>query len=141
MNITNNISPAFKGFYVHDENMSKTQKGISNAIIDAISYSDEYQKANENNIDVYITPNKTKNSVNVRYMDKDNGYYFRNSNDNRRIVQTTVPTGSVLSLADKITSQLGDILSGKFGFRGHDNKMFENTNSDLAKIRPELYED
>ncbi len=142
MNISNNISPAFKGFYVHDENMTRTQKSISNSVINAISYSDEYQAADENNIDIYITPaSKNSNAVSVRYMDKENGYYFRSNKTNGKLVQTTVPSGAALSLADKITSQLRDILSGKFGFRGFDDKMFENTNSDLAKVRPELYED
>ena len=140
MNIVNNISPAFKGFYVHDENMTRTQKNISNSVLNAITYSDEYLAADANNIDVYITPaNKNGNAICVRYMDKENGYYFRGKNN--KLVQTTVSAGAALSLADKITSQLKDILSGNFGFRGYDDKMFQNTNSDLAKIRPELYED
>ncbi len=139
MNITNNISPAFKGFYVHDKNMNNTQKGISDAVINAITYSDEYLEADQNNIDVYITPaRKQSDAVNVRYMDKENGYYFRDKN---KLVQTTVPTTCAIDLADKIISQLRDIMEGKFGFRGYDNRMFENTNSDLAKVRPELFED
>ena len=141
MNIANNISPAFNGCYVHDKNMTKTQKNVSNAIIDAITYSDDYLDADDNYLDVYITPSKDKGSVNVRYMDIENGYYIRDDKHNKKIVQTKVPSGRALNLADDILSQLREILSGKFERRGYDNKMFQNLNSDLAKVRPELYED
>lgn len=138
MNIQNNISrQAFTGFYVQDEKMNSHQKSLSVDILDSITYSDDYLNAHRKNIDVYITPNAKKaNKVNVRYMDAENGYYLR---DGKKIVQTTVESGNVLKQSDNIISQLKDILSGKYKFRGFDAKLFENVNSDLFKVRPDLF--
>ncbi|MCM1339276.1 MAG: hypothetical protein NC191_06365 [Muribaculaceae bacterium] len=140
MNISTNFTtPAFKGFYVQDDKMNQRQRNLSSEILDSITYSDAYLESDDKNIDVYITPDyKNKKAVNVRYMDMDNGYYFRNGD--RRIVQTKVFSGHALSSADAIISQLKDILSGKYKFRDFDAFIHENKNSDLYKVRPEYIE-
>ena len=140
MKISNNLSPAFKGFYVQDKKMTQTQKNLSSEILDAITYSDEYQDADASNIDIFITPTRDKrDAVNVRYMDKDNGYYIRDKE--RKIVQTTIPLNWVQQKADELIAQMGDVVAGKFGFRGYDSEVYTNTKSDLARVRPELFED
>ena len=69
-------------------------------------------------------------------MDLDNGYYFR---DKGRIIQTSVAPGEEQKLADRIITQLRNIVSGKYGFRGFDAFAHENQNSDLLKLRPDYF--
>lgn len=140
MKISNNLSPAFNGYFVQDKKMNQTQKNISSDILNAITYSDEYLNADASNIDIFITPNHDNHhAVNVRYMDKDNGYYIRDKEN--KIVQTMIPVEWVQEKADELITQIRDVVSGKFGFRGYDSEVYTNLKSDLAKVRPELYED
>lgn len=139
MQISNNNSPTFTCIHVRTSAMTQAQKNLSNTIADILNYSDEYQKAGRD-IDVYFLPGKSKNSLLVRFADNFTDNFYRT--DSNKILQTkTSDYTNKYKMVDDIREKLAQIIDGKFRRPQYNETQVINAKTDVAKLRPELYED
>ena len=102
----------FTAMHVNVSKMTREQRILANNIARILDYSNEYQLARTNNIDVYILPVKNAvNSVKIRLIDTLSDNYIRIKNN---IVETkSKNTNNLYGKVDEIKAQISDVLSGK----------------------------
>jgi len=138
MQIRNNTPQSFTAIHVNTSKMNKTQTALSNRVADILSYSDEYQHAAKNDIDVYFFPGNNEKSVIVRFLDPFSDNFYKNNKVQH--VQTTIESGkSKFQAADNIRAKLTKILEGKVKAPLADSEKILAGETDLANIRPEIY--
>ena len=113
MKINNNFSsPAFTSTHIQKSKMNQKQINFSDRIYDAMTYSDEYQKAKEANIDVYILPNnRKKDGIKVLFLDKYSDTFIKSQGKNSRLTINDVSTSGTFDIVDKIRDNLNKIIN------------------------------
>lgn len=142
MEIRNVNSVNFEAMHVNTSKMSRKQRRLSNSLTRALDYTNEYQQASLNNIDVYLLPikNAAKNSIKIRFIDINSDKFIKNSK--REIVETKINEHeNVYSKVDEIRQQLADILSGKYPLPKYSVAAIVNSKTDVAKMNPQRYKD
>lgn len=82
----NGITPSFGKTHINSSKMNATQKELSENIIEQTKNTDEFKKADKNNVDLYFLP-KGKKSVNVVCVDNDSQQVFKKDR-NKRIIHS-----------------------------------------------------
>jgi len=140
MNLSTNLSPAFKGIQSNTKAMTLTQQRKTDSLYNAIKLSDGYQKHENGDIDVYILPKEgSKSDIEVRYADLYSGDFIK-LNNLSNVVSQKCNTDSI-KMADKVISTLDKIQDGEIKRPEADKDKFFNGETDVFKLRPELYDD
>lgn len=138
MQIQNNYNSLnFTSIHFHSSKMNRAQQSLSNKVADIISYSDEYQHAANNDIDVYFLPGKSEKSVFVRFLDRFSENFFK-KND-KQYVQSTIHTDkNKFTSADNILDKLKMVLSGEAKVEESDIFKIENRETDLGRLEQQI---
>lgn len=140
MQVQNNSSQSFNGIRIQTSKMNRVQQAISNSISDALDYLPVYDRACDEALDIYILPaRKNAQAVTVRIMDQNSDTFVRDND--RKIMSTEAYSGSVFEAVDNIRLQLLKIFKGDVQRPGHNVDKIIEQKTDLARLRPELYED
>ncbi|MBD5402133.1 hypothetical protein HDR58_04965 [bacterium] len=118
--------------------MNQTQRRISESIARAISYSDEYLNAGKRGIDVYILPGKKASSVNIRFMDTTSDFFIKGKNSRAYLQEEAIRTSD--TTIENILTKLKNILDGSIPKPQYKEDKVLNRQTDLAKMRPEVYD-
>ena len=88
----NNTTPSFGKTHINGANMNEKQNRMTNLLLNKINYCDEFHKADDNNVDLYIMPSGKK-AINVYCVDTDSQQIIRdekNKTKNIPLVQNQV---------------------------------------------------
>ncbi|CDC21169.1 MAG: hypothetical protein V8R83_00760 [Candidatus Gastranaerophilaceae bacterium] len=136
----NGITPSFGKTHINSSKMNATQKELSENIIEQTKNTDEFKKADKNNVDLYFLP-KGKKSVNVVCVDNDSQQVFKKDR-NKRIIHSF----STESFAPefnvgikKLLKTLKDINNSEIDKPHIWDHLIGTAKTDVAKMRPEIY--
>ena len=140
MNINLNNSPSFTSTHVFDSKMTQAARKLSTRIIDDLVYSNEYEKAHLNELDVYFLPHKKANKVNVVLLDKYSDNFVKQSG-NKRLAVTADESDNKFDIVDKIKNNIMAVLSGKVKRPEQNIEKIAEGKTDMQRLRPELQDD
>ncbi len=139
MQVQNNSSQSFNGIRIQTYKMNRVQKAISNSISDALDYLPVYDRACDEALDIYMLPARNNSkAVTVRIMDQHSDTFVRDND--RKIMSTEAYSGRVFEAVDNIRLQLLKIFKGDVQRPRHDVDKIIERKTDLARLRPELYD-
>jgi len=144
MFITNNFSPSFQKVHIQSSEMNDVQRNFVYNLLDDLQYSDEYQKADEENIDLYFLPNeKVQDGVVVKFADNYSDNFYKSCGHDLSCRQSASKraTNGLFKFADSIKEKLNEIFLGKYDRPEFDPEKIVNATTDVAKVNPERYED
>lgn len=138
---TQGIMPSFGKTHINSSKMNDRQKILTGRIIAATEYTDEFQKADKNNIDIYFMPNGKK-SVNVVCVDNDSQQIFQERKQKRIInaFSTDMPDAKFKQGIESFIDTLKLITSGEIGRPHIWDQLIAEKKTDVAKMRPKLYD-
>lgn len=137
----NNTTPSFGKTHINGANMNEKQNRMTNLLLNKINYCDEFHKADNNNVDLYIMPSGKK-AINVYCVDTDSQQIIRDEK-NKTKKHTFSTESSVRDFYKEINSLLSHLS------QINDNKverpqvkefLIANAITDVAQMRPELYD-
>lgn len=139
---TQGITPSFGKTHVNSSKMNERQKILTDRIITVTEYTDEFKKADENNVDIYFIP-KGKKSVNVVCVDNDSQQIFQERKQKRIInsFSTDMPDSKLKQGIESFIKTLKQINSGEIDKPHIWDHLIAGAKTDVAKMRPELYKD
>ncbi len=137
----NNTTPSFGKTHINASRMNEKQNRITDFLLTKINYCDEYERADRNNVDLFIMPNGKK-AINVYCVDVDSQQVIKD-NKNKEL-KYTFNAESTMSAFYK---QVGSLLQSLKKINNNEIKRPEvkdnlivNAITDVAYFRPELYE-
>ncbi len=112
MRIANSQSPTFQAIHVQGSMMTPAQRNAVEKIVDIISYSDQYMKAKESNLDLCFIAAKDK-LVEVMFLDRDSESFVKTA-ANEILKVTSKTANKINDVANRILKKLEETLSGKY---------------------------
>ena len=137
MKISNNYSPSFGSIQVGLSKMNSKQMALSDRLYDTIKYSESYLPVENNDIDIYMLPSKSRNEIEIRFMDPISGNFIRNQNGS--ILKHKLGSGKsskIEEICDQVINTYKYILDGAISLPkiNMDNILKDKT--DVARLNP-----
>ena len=141
MQINSTNSQTFTGIHVQASKMNKVQRALSDKVAGILEYSDDYQKSIDNGVDLYFLPGKSQNSIFIRFIDIFSDNYYRETSPKKILQTVSSKFDNPFAVADDVITKLQQLFNGKFKTPEFNLKKIINSETDVAKLRPEKYDE
>ena len=133
---TQNINGlSFNGIHSQFTKMNRAQRKLTNILVDGVSYSNEYIKACDKNIDICFFPNpKNKSGVIAKFLKRDSETFVKDLYGKKSLVRAFTLSGGI----DKLIKTLKDVVSDIYPIADVVDEVYEDTNTDMCKLYKEL---
>lgn len=138
----NSTSPSFGKTHINSSQMNEKQNRMTDFLLNKINYCDEYQQADENNVDLFIMPNGQK-AINVYCIDVDSQQIIKD-NKNQKLRYTfdlREPMSAFYKQMNSLLQSLKNINNNQIKRPEAKDHLIVNALTDVAFLRPGLYED
>lgn len=137
MILNNDIqSQSFTGSHFNRKLMNYTQSNLSNHISDALSYCENYIRADKEALGVCFFP-KNSAEVKIRILDSVSDSFIKNKNG--EMVEIDVKSSTCGKAIDKILKELKKTMDGFYKREPYDEIKVRKNKTDLAKVFPDVY--
>ena len=124
MKVTLNTKQHFCGIY-QSELLTPSQHILSNKVTDALTYTDIYQQASDNDIDICFIRPKNGELLHVVYTDRSGMIYRKGT---KKVETISKSEKNPIKLANNINNVLKKILAGKYKAPEYDlSKIIQET--------------
>lgn len=136
----NSISPSFGKTHVNSSAMNYKQEKITNYVLSQIDYNDEFQKADENNVDLYFLPDGKK-GIKVYCVDVNSQQVIRDEKNrkNKYLFNLYSSVSDINNEINSLLKFLHSVNTNKIARPEINDRKIANGITDVAHIRPELY--
>lgn len=142
MDIKNNVSPSFGSIQVRLSKMNRTQIELSDRLYRTLKYDAHYSKIADNDLDLYMLPAKTHDSIEIRYMDPFSGNFVRDEQGKiMRENLSSLINSKVEKVTDAVVDTYNKILNNVIKRPKEDLSQIVSGKTDIARVNPTKQED
>ena len=136
-----NTTPSFGKSHINSSQMNMKQNNMTDLILNKIDYNDEYKKSDENNVDLYFIP-EGKRAINVYCVDVKSQQIIKDNKNKNLKFTFSADSGAAafLKQINILLNSLRGINTNEFKRPEVQNNLIANALTDVAVLRPELYE-
>ncbi len=138
----NSTSPSFGKTHINSSQMNANQNRMTDFLLNKINYCDEYQQADENNVDLFIMPDGKK-AINVYCVDIGSQQIIKD-NKNKELKYTFDLESTMSAFYKQMNSllqALKNVNNNQIKRPEAKDNLIVNALTDVAFLRPGLYED